>query len=405
MPMRSVTARWGFVPLLGLLCLALTACGAPAHAQTTLTPTATTNTKGAGQTSGGATPGIPPYTFPATWRNAPGLPNLQTANPATYAFAPSDGRIGYVCDSVKGHLYVTHDGGDTWRKWSISAFSGCASVFVDAHDASDLFVETRMTISPGSLWRSRDGGVSWVRLGAITGTNLALGWSQIAVVGSRLIGQVFVNQQGRLQNDLFASDDGGMTWRPFAQSLEQQDNALSGFAVINSAIYIIGAKFWRSLDGGATWSQIRVPGESLLATPAYGGKGGYLLAMTTSLVSSSNQTPLYDTTAWWSGDSGATWKQLPDLRGAEGGYLIGGEPVALAPDGSVIGTGQHALGDAPNDAGVFRIQPSVPASTWQPVAPSGTQVYAASETPAGVRLWSIGENVFNSYLKYVDAPR
>jgi hypothetical protein len=134
--------------------LAIAACGESARARTTptaTTPTATPNLKGAGQTVGGppidATPETLPYSFPAVWHNAAGLPLLQTADPSAYAFAPSDGRIGYVCDSVGGRLDATRDGGDTWQAWPISAFSGCSGVFIDAHDASDIFVQAPTTAS------------------------------------------------------------------------------------------------------------------------------------------------------------------------------------------------------------------------------------------------------------------
>lgn len=164
-------AYWWILSLLGLLSLALAACGGPTGAkapQATATPTATVNTKGAGQIVG-ATPqssATPPYAFEGTWTNAPGLPVVGNVGPTAYAFAPSDGRVGYLCSATNGHLYMTRDGGASWSQLRLSATTGCDDVFVDAHSVSDLFVTSASVAqtngSPTSydLWRSRDAGAS-----------------------------------------------------------------------------------------------------------------------------------------------------------------------------------------------------------------------------------------------------
>lgn len=450
-------ATWGNLSLLGLICLTLAACGGQAHARaaTTPIPAATVNTKGAGETAGHTPPphSTLPYSFPTTWHNAPGMPQLNTVDPTNYAFAPSDGRIGYLCGGTTGHLYATYDGGDSWQALHVSAFSGCGGVFIDAHNASDVFVQTSTAASTNGipngydLWRSRDGGATWSKLGAVTGTGYRLVWSQIAVIGSRLVCQVMVDQEGYLQNDLYASDDGGMTWKPFAQSVANQGYTLSGFALIGSAIYITSSKgvggagmrapiwptsgslhttrtthvtmrplnaplsgqpptlptFWRSLDGGWTWSQVTLPGQNLTwVPPVAGGQGTYALSTTLNDVASVDQQPIYDEAIWWSADGGGTWRRLPDLRGIEQGYVIGGSAVALAPDGSVFALAQHDPAGSGDDAGVFRIHPSDAASTWQPLVAGRTQAFSADLTSSGLRLWSIGAYGPDSYLKYVD---
>jgi hypothetical protein len=269
---------------------------------------------------------------------------------------------------------------------------------------------------------------------------------QIAVLGSRLLGEVSVDQEGNLQNVLYSSDDGGMTWRSFAQTVANQGYTIFNFTLINTAIWIesvnaapgaamsalvrpttgdsdLGVRplddplssqppatpsWWRSQDGGATWSKVSLPGTSpfasLIATPAYGGQGSYALRVVANDVSSAGQQPIYDTAMWWSADGGATWKQLPDLRGAEGGYIIGGAAVALAPDGSVFASAQHAPQGYADDAGVFRIRPADTAPSWQPLVAGGTQAYRVNETSTGMRLWSIGAKESDSYLKYVNVP-
>lgn len=440
MTASRVSARWGALPILAALTLTLSACGGTASARTS--PTATpfaTPAKGAGGDTPTTTAAPLPYTFPVAWRDAPGLPLVDDPAATAYAFAPSNALTGYACVGKVGALYVTRDGGDTWQARRISAFAGCGDLFVDAHDASDLFTQTPTAATTNGipngvdLWRSRDGGATWTKLGAAPSNGLRLIWGAVAVFGSRLIGQVYVNQEGFIQNSLYASADGGATWRPFAQSVANQGYTVSSFTIINSAIYIESTKgtspggmqqrlspgahplaaplsgqppvsptWWRSLDGGATWRQVTLPGASLQATLAVGGQRTYALSVTGKDVAPAGQPTIYDAVIWWSADGGATWKKLPDMTGLERGFVIGGSPVALAPDGSVYAKAQHDPQGSGDDAGVFRIQPGDAVPTWQPLAPGGTQAFAANATPAGLRLWSIGVVESDSYLKYLN---
>lgn len=450
---RLAPARWGWTMALSALCLALAACGGAARQAPapTAPPTATTNTKGAGQALGptplATTP--PPYAFAATWTNAPGLSMVGSIG--SFAFAPSDGRIGYLCSVTNGHLYATHDGGASWSKLHLSATTGCGVVSVDAHDASDLFIATPSVAQtngfPSSydLWRSRDGGASWSKLGGVQKpTDPRLAWSQLAVVGSRLIGAVQVDQEGYLQNGLVTSGDGGLTWKPFAQSVANQGYTIGAFTVLGSAIYIDTTKgtnpggmeprlwargsaqtgahslaaplagqpnsqvFWRSRDGGATWSQVTLPGadQNPAGGPFLSAAGDYALCMSLTNIATDNPNPLYDAQMWWSADDGATWKRLPDMRGLENGYVIAGEgsngELALAPDGSVFVSAEHTTQSYGDDAGVFRIQPGAASPAWTPLVAGGVESWQTSQTTTGLRLWGIGSFESDTHLKYVE---
>ncbi|HEX8727237.1 MAG TPA: sialidase family protein [Ktedonobacterales bacterium] len=456
---RPSLARWGWSSALGLLCLALAACGGAQARQsptpTTPPPTATINTKGADENTPPPTTPPPPYAFPAAWTNAPGLPQMSASGPfgLEYAFAPSDGRVGYLC-ATDGHLYATRDGGASWSQLHLSAATGCGAIFIDANSASDLFVgapsvaQTNGFPTSEDLWRSQDGGVSWSKLGGVQkATDPRLGWSQLAVVGSRLIGAVQVEQEGFIQNGLFVSSDGGATWQHFAQSVANQGYTIGGgFTLVGSAIYIGASKgtspggmeprlwarssaqsvayplaaplsgqpvsqvFWRSLDGGATWSQVTLPSANVNGVTVYGmnlyAVGQYALAVAEADISTDNQNPLYDSQIWWSANSGATWKRLPDMRGLENGYVIaGGESgVALAPDGSVIATAQHAEQSYGDDAGIFRIQPGAASSAWTPLVAGAVQDWQISQSASGLRLWGVGSFESDTHLKYVNLP-
>lgn len=454
---RPSLARWGWSSALGLLCLALAACGGATaqHSPTPPPPTATINTKGAepNPTPYATTP--PPYAFPAAWVNAPGLPQMSASGPfgLAYAFAPSDGRVGYLC-ATDGLLYATRDGGASWSQLHLSATTGCGAIFIDAHNASDLFIgapsvaQTNGFPTSEDLWRSQDGGASWSKLGGVQKpTDPRLGWSQLAVVGSRLIGAVQVNQEGYIQNSLFVSSDGGATWQHFAQWVANQGYTIGGgFTLLGSAIYIgttkgtnpggmeprlwarssaqsaahplaaplsgqpVSQVFWRSLDGGTTWSQATLPSANVNGVTVYGANlyatGTYALAVAEADISNGGQNSLYDAQIWWSADSGATWKRLPDMRGLQNGYVIaGGESgVALAPDGSVIATAQHTTPSYGDDAGIFRIQPGAASPAWTPLAPGAVQDWQISQSATGLRLWGVGSFESDTHLKYVNVP-
>ncbi|MGH2504255.1 MAG: WD40/YVTN/BNR-like repeat-containing protein, partial [Ktedonobacterales bacterium] len=194
---RPSLARWGWSSALGLLCLALAACGAATAAQAPKTaPSATPAARTGYAPTVTATPyaPTPPYTFAGTWTNAPGMPLAGNGDSPAYAFAPSDGRVGYLCSPANGHLYMTRDGGASWSQLHLSATTGCGDVFIDAHDASDLFVSTASVAQTNGfptsydLWRSRDTGATWSKLGGVQKpTDPRLAWSQLAVVGSRLL--------------------------------------------------------------------------------------------------------------------------------------------------------------------------------------------------------------------------
>ena len=428
--------------LLCLLVFVLAACGV--STQTTTGANGAVKATSTATNSNGA-----PYRLPAHWTNVSGLPELHSAFPASYAFAPSNSHMGYACSPQAHVLYTTHDSGSSWQVTSTKAFSACSGVFVDARDANDVFVES-LTPPSGSatercdLWRSRDRGATWSHLGAIPSTGLSLSWAQVAVVGSQLIGQAQIDQEGSLQNDLYVSNDGGMSWRHFAQSIANQGYTITAFTLIGSAIVLttdhsVGTAglsvplhpttsyshssavstlaldaplsgqppsppvYWRSLDAGATWSQMKIPGTGLIATPDASGTRGYALAVSTRDVSASGQPPIYDVTLSWSADSGATWRTLPDLLGFGNGYVIGsGAQLALAPNGAVFISAQHAPQSYGDDAGVFYLQPSASAPAWHPLVAGGTQVWQAITTPTGTRLLSIGSFQTDTHLKYVD---
>jgi hypothetical protein len=187
------------------------------------------------------------------------------AGAANVAFAPSNPRTGLLCTSVNSagstgqpKLYKTTNSGQSWQEVTglppIHIASGSAiapvvfcNTFIDAADANDIFLQQIVLDPEGAgvataraLYHSRDGGGTWGQpLGTLDRTN---GFGDLAVVGSRLIATALPTIYGAQvcsETDpfppaqpttvLYASDDGGQTWQPLGQSIENQHLGWSGW--------------------------------------------------------------------------------------------------------------------------------------------------------------------------------
>jgi hypothetical protein len=106
------------------------------------------------------------------------------------------------------------------------------------------------------------------------------------------------------------------------------------------------------------------------------------------------QSPGAPVVAYWSQDSGATWKALPTLQGVEGGWL---DPTSLglnlvvAPDGTVLTDTRHPTNPPAyqSDAGLFVLNAASATAVWQPLAPSADNQMQAVRTASGVRVWTV----------------
>src|SRR5258706_15867319 len=225
----------------------------------------------------------PPRAMP--WLGAPLLPNA----------------------SARPGFYVTHDGGATWTAPAGVPFSWSTScrVFVNAVDANDVFVsqnigDASQPKTEHNVWRSKDGGQTWTLVGMPLVTNLPVTVISLAVFKSRLLVTVApdVSVSGGISNDLFASDDSGATWRQSGQSILSQGVMIDDLVSIGTAIVVHGyvyqgacgmaaplapprtaprawlvaalsgsppppTAFFESLDGGITWTKLKMPAQTV----------------------------------------------------------------------------------------------------------------------------------------------
>jgi len=215
----------------------------------------------------------------AHWRNV-GLE--ATSSIARVVLDPGDSNTVYVAalgrlwgPNPERGVFVTRDGGRSWQHTlKVDAGTGACDLVMDPSDPRVLYAAMyarRRTPwsfggggSSGGIFRSRDGGRSWVRLAG--GLPLQTGRIGLdiyrknprvlfAVVESDEGGHLGEFEEKSRAGGVFRSDDGGDHWarlspytpRPFyfSQIRVQPDD--------EKRIYLLGTDLWISDDGGVTF--------------------------------------------------------------------------------------------------------------------------------------------------------
>jgi hypothetical protein len=374
---------------------------------------------------------------PTVATRAPGSPTAALASwtsvhppVGTFAlqFAPSEPRTAYLC-AIDGpavapldhtaRLYRSVDGATTWNLISgtpvlrpvasQATTQAMCAVFIDAHDARDIFFQQTQFQAMGggstiarALYRSRDGGATWT---ALTVPDRTDGFLTLAVYGARLIAQPKLTVMGASACDpsaapkptslVDASDDGGQIWRPIGQSLMAQGYSVTDMASAGAALFVIAYRVpvtacqqithwtvYRSNDAGATWKPTTIAAPALASlsfTPKADGSGYYGVAL--APWSGSGRAQVY-----YSADSGATWQTEPLLDISSGGFYV---DIEAAPSGEIFAQASGATM-------VYRLSPGQPAPSWEPYAPAANPGVATDPgswmvepLPSNGRLWSL----------------
>ncbi|MCY4204190.1 MAG: glycosyl hydrolase [Bacteroidetes bacterium] len=186
--------------------------------------------------------------------------------------------------AVMGHLsgpndergiYRSMDGGDTWTNiLFINDEVGFVDLAMDPTNPRILYASAwRVIRTPYSLesggegsgiWKSTDGGDTWTE---ITGRENGLprgplGISGIAIspVNSDRIWVIIEAPQG----GVFRSDDSGETWQRINEDRNLRQRAwyytrIYADTANEDIVYVLNVQFWRSKDGGRTFSSIDTP--------------------------------------------------------------------------------------------------------------------------------------------------
>jgi photosystem II stability/assembly factor-like uncharacterized protein len=249
------------------------------------------------------------------------------------AVAPSNHQVVYAGVTNYGwYGYYSHvgvyrsvDGGATFRPANARIDDVQVNALaVDPADPKVVYAAGEYfcdECNSGGIWKSLDGGASWVRLG---GGLSSVGYPAIAMSPSDP--NVLV-ASASTYGTMYRTEDGGHTWVKGGSGL--------GFAILDDiavdpvdplTVYGVSGSFYISTTGGATWVQggPQSPKSSFTveADPVTAGS-----------LCSGESSGFVDCSI----DHGLTWTRLPQLNGAVPSLAIGPSQVLYA------GTGSHGV--------------------------------------------------------------
>jgi photosystem II stability/assembly factor-like uncharacterized protein len=194
---------------------------------------------------------------------------------------PKDPNLVYV--AALGHLYGPNeergvyrskDGGATWQRILFAnENAGAVDLVMDPSNPRILYASTwRIRRTPYSLesggegcalWKSTDGGDTWTEITHSEG----LPKGEVGIIGVSISSvnpeRVFAIIEGK-QGGVFRSDDGGETWERVNQERKLRQRAWYYSRIYADTqdpdtVYVVNVGFWRSKDGGRTFSRISTP--------------------------------------------------------------------------------------------------------------------------------------------------
>ena len=282
------------------------------------------------------------------------LPSLASGAVAVDPFSGEvwygTGELNFCRDCYYGAgVYRSPDAGSNWRRVNEQSFLSTPTSLIafDPRNQGTVFIG-RAT----ALWKSSDNGQTWhaVLQGVITDF-------VFHPLDSSIVYAAIGNYNGRAENGIYRSLDGGLTWSRLSSGLPTQSSmgriALAVSQTSPSTVYALIARsddfnlngLYRSLDSGGNWEKVgSVPSDLFLED----GRGQGLFNMLVE-VDPRNDAILYvgGVALWKSSNHGATWEnislaaRLPedprdivfDPSDAQTFYLTGDSGVWRSSDG------------------------------------------------------------------------
>jgi len=159
----------------------------------------------------------------------------------TVAIDPMNPQTIYVGSSV---IHKTIDGGGSWITQTVGNLSGQIHVIlIDPYNTKILYAGKLW--EPGGIYKSTDGGISWVQTGLEYGFNSSLA---MAPNDSQVL------YAGDIWGGIYKSGDGGTSWSNVSEGLP------SGMAVTALAVDPTDScVVYAGLSGGGVWKTVYVP--------------------------------------------------------------------------------------------------------------------------------------------------
>jgi len=181
----------------------------------------------------------------------------------------------YGAPNAERGIYVSRDGGQTWRKTLYrDPKTGAVDISIDPKNPKVVYAAlweawrkpwAMSSGGPGSgLFKSMDGGDTWTELthnpGMPAGIDGKIGVS-VSPVDDNRVYAIVENRDG----GVFVSDDAGRTWRKTNDSRDLRQRAfyythITADPKIKDRVYVTNVQFFRSDDGGKTFpTKIKPP--------------------------------------------------------------------------------------------------------------------------------------------------
>jgi photosystem II stability/assembly factor-like uncharacterized protein len=172
-------------------------------------------------------------------------------------------------------VYKSDDGGKTWRQvLHKSEKAGAVDLSIDSSNPRTIYAaiweayRSFSQISSGGpdsgLWRSTDGGETWADLSDKPGLPKGLKGKIGVAASPAQSGRVWALIEHQPEGGLYRSDDGGDTWEKVSDNQNLLSRAwyythITADPQDPDTVYINNLSFWKSTDGGKTFSEIATP--------------------------------------------------------------------------------------------------------------------------------------------------
>jgi len=156
---------------------------------------------------------------------------------------------GYIAGGPESALHRSIDGGKTWRKLtSVPEGEGRIGLARSSSHPDILYAIVEATNNRGGVYRSRDNGLNWSRMGGSFSSG-SLYYSEIFVDPNNADRLVAMDVNNRVSND------GGATWADLGESGKHVDNHAFWFDPDDSNHMLSGndGGLYETFDGAQTW--------------------------------------------------------------------------------------------------------------------------------------------------------